>query len=261
MNTLLCDLLANAKQILSADFIGMYLTGSLAIGDFDDDSDIDFIIVIHQRPSQAQLLALQDMHIRLHAIDTKWATCLEGYYIPQLELQHYNPETAWHLYLDNGSCDLVEVTDNQKNWVFERYILQTHGITLAGPPPQSLIAPVSAQDLRQALLPELHNWADELLSDPRLLTNRWRQSFVVLSLCRMLYSLQYGTVISKIAAAEWAKTTLDPRWKNLIERAWAERPNPPLKARMQAEPQDVEATPGFIRYILDLSRQYEHPLT
>jgi len=257
VNTLLLDLLSSAKSVLGKNFVGMYLSGSLAIGDFDDNSDVDFVFIIKDKVSDAQLLDLQEMHVRLHNIDSKWATCLEGYYILQSELQHYDADNPWHLYLDNGSSELVVVRDNHKNWIFERFVLQELGIILEGPKPQNLFDPISPDDLRQTLLVELRSWMKELLDDPRLLNNRWRQSFVVLSLCRMLYTFQHDTVISKQAAVEWAKKSLDPHWKDLIERAWAERPNPPLKARMQAEQEDVEATPGFIRYALELSQQYD----
>ncbi len=259
VNTLLLDLLSSAKSVLGNLFVGMYLSGSLAIGDFDADSDVDFIFVIKDKVSDAQLLALQEMHTRLHNINSKWATCLEGYYILQSELQHYDATDPWHLYLDNGSSELLVVRENHKNWIFERFVLQEFGIILEGPKPQSLFNPISPNDLRQTLLMELHSWMKEILDDPRLLNNRWRQSFVVLSLCRMLYTFEYGKVISKQAAVEWAIKSLDPDWKNLIERAWAERPTPPLKARMQAEPEDAEATPGFIRYALGLSQQYDRP--
>jgi hypothetical protein len=257
VNSLLLDILSSAKSILGDLFVGMYLSGSLAIGDFDDDSDIDFIIIITEKVSDAQLSALQAMHSRIHDIDSKWATCLEGYYILQDELLHYEPDAAWHLYLDNGSRDLVAVKDNEKNWVFERFVLQEYGITVEGPNPQDLFAPISPDDLRQVLLVELRGWAENILGNPEWLNNRWFQSFAVLTLCRMLYTLQRGAVVSKLAAVEWAKESLDARWTRLIERAWSERPNPPLKARMQAEQEDADFTPGFIRYALEFSQQYE----
>lgn len=259
VNSLLLDLRSSAKSILGNCFVGMYLSGSLAIGDFDDESDIDFIIIINEKISDVQLLKLQAMHIRIHGLDSKWATCLEGYYIPQAELHHYDKDTAWHLYLDNGSKELVVVKDNHKDWVFERFVLQEHGITVEGPKPQSLFVLISPDELRQTLLPELRGWAENILGDPTSLNNRWFQSFAVLSICRMLYTFQHGTVVSKLAAVQWAKKSLDTRWTKLIERAWAERPNPPLKVHMQTEQEDAEATPGFIRYALELSQQYEKP--
>ena len=45
------------------------------------------------------------------------------------------------------------------------------------------------------------------------------QAYAILSMCRVLYTLEFGTVVSKPAAARWAQGTLDERWGRLIERA------------------------------------------
>jgi hypothetical protein len=256
LNMLLSDLLTSAKSILKENFIGMYLTGSLAVGDFDAESDVDFVIMIHNKTAEEHLLELQKLHLRLHQADTKWATCLEGYYIVQSELQHYDADAAWHLYLDNGSKDLEVVTDNHKDWVFERFVLQKYALVLEGPDPKSLFEAIPVHVFKKNVFTELHRWSNEVLEGPAALNNRWFQSFMVLSLCRMLYTLKFGEIVSKAVAMKWAKESLDPKWIRLIERAWEERPNPPMKARMQAEQEDVQATPGFITYVLEYSRQY-----
>jgi hypothetical protein len=256
LNVLLSDLLTGAKSILKENFIGMYLTGSLAVGDFDNESDVDFVVMLHERVSEEQLLELQKLHVHLHHSDTKWATCLEGYYILQAELQHYDASDAWHLYLDNGSKDLEVVTDNEKDWVFERFVLQKYALVLDGPDPQSLFELIPVHVFQKTVFTELQRWSSEVLDNPTPLNNRWFQSFMVLSLCRMLHTLKSGEIVSKVVAMRWARESLDPKWGRVIDRAWQERPNPPMKARMQAEAEDVEATPGFIKYVLEHSRQY-----
>ena len=45
VNTILQVLLERVKSILGSHFIGMYLDGSLTSNDFDEDSDIDFVVV------------------------------------------------------------------------------------------------------------------------------------------------------------------------------------------------------------------------
>jgi hypothetical protein len=42
---------------------------------------------------------------------------------------------------------------------------------------------------------------------------------VVLTLCRLLYTLETGSVASKPAAARWAERTLSSCWSGLIGRA------------------------------------------
>jgi len=44
------------------------------------------------------------------------------------------------------------------------------------------------------------------------------QTYTVLSLCRVLYTLEYGTVASKPVAARWAQHALDDQWRPLSER-------------------------------------------
>ena len=72
--------------------------------------------------------------------------------------------------------------------------LYERGITLAGPAPQTLIDPVTPDDLRQATLAILHGWAEPLLADPAQIISHGYQAYIVLTLCRMLHTLQYGTV-------------------------------------------------------------------
>lgn len=53
VNAVLADLLDRAREILGDQFVGMYLYGSLAGGDFNPQrSDIDFVIVTHDLLAQ-----------------------------------------------------------------------------------------------------------------------------------------------------------------------------------------------------------------
>jgi hypothetical protein len=133
--------------------------------------------------------------------------------------------------------------------------LRERGITLVGPTPQTLIDPVLPNDLRQAMLGILHRWAAPILDAPAQMKRRGYQSYTVLSLCRILYTLQHGTIVSKSVAARWVQETLDQQWSPLIERTWAGRHNPEL----EASPEDVNGTLEFIRYALERSQQFEIP--
>jgi hypothetical protein len=42
---------------------------------------------------------------------------------------------------------------------------------------------------------------------------------VVLTLCRLLYTLETGSVASKPAATRWVERTLPSRWSGLVGRA------------------------------------------
>ena len=64
----------------------------------------------------------------------------------------------------------------------------------------------------------------------------------------MLHTLQTGTIASKAAAARWAQSQVDPQWRDLLQRACDERPNPSLRSRQTADPDDVTSTLAFINY-------------
>jgi len=98
---------------------------------------------------------------------------------------------------------------HERDWIIERHILHEGGMTVKGPAPQSLIDPVSPNDLRQAVVEVLPVWAKPVLDDQLQIKSRGYRSYIVLSLCRMLYTLQYGTIVSKRVAAQWAQVTLD----------------------------------------------------
>jgi hypothetical protein len=72
----------------------------------------------------------------------------------------------------------------------------------------------------------------------------------------MLHSLNTGRIASKLSGAQWAKNALDHRWAGLIQRAWDERPNPSLKVRQSAEPNEVKNTIKFIGFALELGQSY-----
>jgi predicted nucleotidyltransferase len=78
---LLRELLKSVQAVLGDQFIGMYLEGSLASGDFDRESDIDFVVVTDQEISDDLFSALKTMHERIAALDSPWADELEGFYL------------------------------------------------------------------------------------------------------------------------------------------------------------------------------------
>jgi hypothetical protein len=104
----------------------------------------------------------------------------------------------------------------------------------------------------------MHEWAGDISAGRWSMDNRWAQPFAVLSYCRMLHTLETGGVYSKPAGARWAMERLDPRWSGLIRRACDERPDPGLKVRQHADPDDLRSTTEFINYALAASWKNEN---
>lgn len=270
VNVLLQAVLEGAQQILGDDFSGMYLEGSLVSDDFDQDSDIDFVVVSDEEVTSEQFEALQAMHDRIATIDSWYAVQLEGSYISRQALRRHDPEHAWHPNIERGPGERLKMAYHDTAWLVHRSILRERGVTLAGPPPQTLIDPIAPQELQQAMVEPVRGWASGMLDDPAPLQKRGYHSYVVLTLCRMLYTLQTGAVATKPVAARWAVANLDPRWTPLIVRSWEGRHNPdaeqaavgagwsPLVEQsrqgsrtVEVLPEDVDETQAFIRYTID----------
>jgi hypothetical protein len=259
---ILDKVLSEAQSILGEHFIGMYLYGSLATGGFDRDSDVDYVVVTDEEVSENQFAAFQDMHTRIKTMNVWCADQLEGSYIPREALNRYDPQRALFVHIDRGPDEQLHRMhlDDERisrawwgGWVILRSNLLEHGITLAGPAPQTIVDPVLPDDLRQSALLVLHGWAADILNDPAKINSRGYQSYTVLTLCRILYTLHTGAVTSKPEAMRWVKAHLDEKWMPLIERAWLGRQNPGL----DAEPADVNGTLEFIRYTIEQNQYIE----
>src|SRR5580700_7082685 len=83
LNVVLCDFVTRVRNVLADNFIGAYLQGSFAVGDFDIYSDVDFLIVIREDISENRLPPLQALHADIFKLDCAWAQHLEGSYIPK----------------------------------------------------------------------------------------------------------------------------------------------------------------------------------
>lgn len=248
LNAVLSEWLTSVQTALGDNFVAAYLQGSFAVGDFDGDSDVDFLVVIQEELSDAQLSELQSTHARIYDLPSPWAQHLEGSYFPLNALRHCDPSGAQPWYLDNTSKVLVR--SSHDNTMVVRWVVRERGITLAGPDPQTLIDPVTAADLRREMQRTMRDWAEEIRSGRSPLDNCWVQTFAVLIYCRMLHTLHTGRIGSKLAGARWAKEALDGQWAGLIDRAWDERPNPSLKVRQPADRDDLKRTSDFIKYAL-----------
>jgi hypothetical protein len=217
VSQLLAGLLNKAQAVLGEHFVGMYLYGSLAIGGFDlRTSDIDFLVVTSVHLSRDAVAALSAMHARLLARGSHWAQELEGSYIPQSDIRRHDPQHAPHPHLERGSRELVP-DQSDDDWVIHRRVLREQGVVLAGPETAGLIDPVSPAELRRALQDLMRCWWTPMIADPARLLDLGYRSYAIQTMCRMLYTLKFDTIVPKPVAAQWVKSELDARWAPLID--------------------------------------------
>ncbi len=255
LNEVLDEFVKSVQEVLGENFVSAYLQGSFALGDWDNDSDVDFTIVTEGEVTENELSELNAMHARIYQLNSEWAKHLDGSYFTKKIIKSADPAKTKLLYLNNTHDQFV--LSNAENSLVVRWIVRERGITLAGIPPEQLIDPISADSLRQAVLSVMRDWGGNIFSGQWKMDNQWAQPYAVLSYCRMLHTLETGRIASKLAGSQWAKNALDQRWADLIQRAWDKRPNPSLKVRTPAEINEVKSTLDFINYALKLGQAYE----
>jgi hypothetical protein len=240
VNAVLDILLARVKRILGDDFVGMYLGGSLALNDFiPGRSDIDFVVVTADVLSDETFVALKATHAQMNTEGVPMAKELEGAYVPVNDLRLHNPPIASYPHIDTGEALVIEKYEDW--WVIERHVLREHGVVVAGPDPMTLVAPILPDELKQAAIRLFHyHWA-AMLRETTKLHHPGYQVYAILTMCRILYSLNHGTIVSKSEAAVWARQTLPEHTHGLIERALEWRNGQPFDY--------LNETLGLIRYV------------
>jgi len=255
LNAVLRELVGAARLVLGENFCGAYLQGSFATRFADIFSDVDFIVVTHEELSGEQEAGLQAMHRRIYMLETPWAQHLEGSYVAASRLRRMDWSRSPFLYLDNGSDRLV--FDSHCNTAVVRWLLREHGLALAGPEPRTLIDPVSAPDLQREAAARVHEYAESARESTEAgPMSRWEQSYLVITFCRLLFTLSEGRVASKGEAAAWALETLDHDWHGLIRRAVEDRPDPWERVYQLADPDLAQHTLQFGAHALKAAMRW-----
>jgi hypothetical protein len=252
------------QDALGDSLIGMYLLGSLAIGDFDGTSDIDFVVVTADEMSESQVEQVQSVHNQTYGQGTRWVKHLEYSFFPLNILRHPSSPFSkdgraqntdrelW--YFEHGS-PRIERSDHDNSLV-TRWTLREKGVSVIGPEPSSLLDSVSPNALRAEIQNSLIGWGDELLEDAEPYRNRFFQAFIVLHYCRMLQDLNEGRITSKREGKEWAKANLDPKWISLIEYCWNDRKDPDIHVSQPEVPEIFSEALAFAKYAVALGKDF-----
>jgi len=265
LDVVLKEYTGRIRKALVDNFIGFYLQGSLAIGDFDLTSDVDFIIVTKEELSEKEVVDVQKAHTYTRNLNTRWVKHMEYSFFPLEKLRiNSSPflsgkpnksEERMLWYFNNGSHTL-EKSDHDNSLVV-RWTVREKGVAVLGPDPKTLINPIDPNDLRKEIKGTLTGWGQEVVEDPEPYRNRFYQAYLVLNFSRMLQDLHEGRVTSKLEGINWAKTNLDPKWIPLIDFCWEERQDTEINIGQPADPQVYKKSIEFVGYTVKQGINYK----
>lgn len=251
INEVLSALRERVEEVLGTHLLGLYVVGSLAVGDFDPvRSDLDFIVVTQTDIGTAHVQALQEMHAQFAEEPSPWAQRLEVIYAPQAALRvEYRPLPGHVPQLEKGTALFTAPLED--GWVFGCWTLRERGLTVCGPPPERLGVVTAQRAMAEAVRAVAAQWLHDAAHDPTWLgwlREREHRLFVVQTLCRMLYSLETGEVTSKPHALSWGKQVLGKPWSALVAQAVRGQPE-------HLDDETVAAMLDFIRYTLETGQR------
>ena len=269
LNQVLAHWLGELRSVLGGNLVGAYLHGSLAVGDFDEASDVDFLVALREDIPAAHIAPIHALHLRICELPGPWARNLEGSYAPIAALRRLSREPRdapgeprpdgkrepgtwrpgpyaypfWFV-----SEDEPPVRREYDNCQLVRWVLREKGVRLLGPPAATLIDPVGAAELRQEMAEMLACNQVRLAGDLAWFRTTLGQVAGVLAFARALETLATGEVRSKRSALAFAQAQFAPRWAKLVADAFEFRTRHAVDPSINgpAAPQAVAETLTFL---------------
>jgi predicted nucleotidyltransferase len=230
------DFIMQFQKILcqtSNKVVGIYLFGSLTYGGFDRKrSDIDLVVITKTFFKDYELDEIREMHKKLEKVNPYWSKRYEVSYTPVEMLKEKEPPKISRPYYNVIFYD--EATYGNE-WLINNYLLYNHGITVYGPDFKTLLVEnIEIQDIQQCCIKDFFaEWLPKI-NDDKWLSNSHYQSYLVVNVCRILYTVFNREVANKQISCSWVKNEF-AGWVELINEAEAWDYNTTMKKEPEAK--------------------------
>jgi Aminoglycoside adenylyltransferase, C-terminal domain len=205
LDRILGTLIADLRSALDAELVGAYLYGSAVSGGFDAElSDLDLVVATERSVDATPHAVFAGIIERLQQREPDWADRLDIVFIgrrtladfrsggPFVEISH--PLPLWRL----AKAD---------DWLETWFLVREADRALIGPPPSTLIPPIEAREFLATIVGRL----DDFVAAPPDDSPDGLLAYRLLTLCRLLRSLESGVLCTKVEGAAWAIAQLPER--------------------------------------------------
>lgn len=216
--SLLAEIRSAYEQILGKHLIGIYVHGSLAMDCYRPQvSDIDFIVVVDQRPGLDVKKALMEVLLRLEPqgpakgleMSVVLRSALNPFVYPTpFELHYSQSHTARARQNLMEYCETMHGTDPDLAAHFT--VIRHRGKVLCGQPIEAVFGVVPAECYLASLRYDVENALHDIHDHP---------VYIILNLCRIAAYLREKAILSKKEGGEWGTEHLLQADVPLIQRA------------------------------------------
>ena len=214
------ELLTKTKETLGNKLVGLYLTGSSVLGDFDEKiSDLDFVAAVSEDLNDQEFEALKKMHQEFANKYPEWNDRIDVCYVPTNDLK--KAKTGMGKLAKISAGEPLNRRELNKERIVLWYLTREQSLTLFGPDPKTIIEAISKEEFIEAVKIHAKGWV-EYVKDTE--NSRPSQAYAILTLCRALYAINNTEQVSKKKAASWVIEKY-PEWSNLINEALKWREN------------------------------------
>lgn len=242
--SIISELMTAIPRELGARFVGLYLYGSAATGDFlSGVSDVDLLAATNGDLDANDLERLAVMHADLARRQPQWADRIEVAYVSTDALAHFKEGRGQIVRISPGEPLHVRPDGMGSDWLMDWHLIRNGGRVLLGPTPD-FIAPTTHEEFVESLREHVRT-ADDWLNSVK---HRGGMAYVTLTLCRTLVAVETGRHSSKRDAATWVGERF-PQWRELIADALSARSDAVVSASPANEDElaELRAFFGFTR--------------
>lgn len=214
------DVSDKIKQMFGDNMIGIYLFGSLVLGDFDENfSDIDLMIVLKRDINKDEFEKIKDLQKYISEEYSRFGTDgIEMIFVSTETIKSYLVKETFLTAVAPGNP--LETIVCKPEFLIYFYIVRNYGETILGTPKKEVFPEISKTDFvnmsNSVALENIPYWKESCKKTLH------EQFYSVITLCRALYIKENKTCPSKLEAKNWAKNKY-PNFKDIIEYAWNQR--------------------------------------
>lgn len=209
---LLNKILSSLKEIFTDDLVGIYFYGSLIQGCFNPkQSDIDFIVIVKNQLTKNQEKEVQKFYKNISKYP-EYGKRLEAVFYTLDQIKNALFPSPFLFCISHNKC---RISKNNKDLDSDFPMTLAHvyyyGYALYGPNPKKIIPRMKWEILEPSIK-----------EDIKFSINNARKNsvYVVLNLCRALYSLKTRDIaITKIQAGEWVLKNFPKKFNPIIKTA------------------------------------------